>query len=330
MVDQSDQPAPTTSRRAVFAVVSAGVVMANLDLLIVNVAVPNIQRDFAGDSIADLSWVLNGYAIVFAALLVPAGRMSDRLGPKSSFLMGVTLFTFASALCALSTGVAMLVGARCLQAAGAAAMVPTSLALLMGTYPPEKRSTAIRLWAAVGGVAAALGPVVGGLLVTISWRWVFLINLPIGIVTVLVGRRVLTKSPVRLAGRLPDLFGALILLAAIGLLSLGIVKAPEWGWLSASVFGCIGVGVAPIRRQLSHPCFSALPSQRCSYLRSFGCKTHGNGPVYSLASPSHQGPPCFPSWPSLPHHWPAKSARAYLQRSGLSHSPAESTGGPDR
>jgi hypothetical protein len=136
-------------------------------------------------------------------------------------------------------------------------MVPTSLALLMGTYPPEKRSTAIRLWAAVGGVAAALGPVVGGLLVTISWRWVFLINLPIGIVTVLVGRRVLTKSPVRLAGRLPDLFGALILLAAIGLLSLGIVKAPEWGWLSASVFGCIGVGVALIwvflLRSAHHP-----------------------------------------------------------------------------
>src|SRR5215212_10902230 len=125
------------SRRwKVLAVVSAAVFMSSLDLFIVNIAFPDIQRDFGGASLASLSWILNAYAIVFAALLVPAGRSADRLGRRRSFLAGLTLFTAASALSALAPSVELLVAARVLQAIGAASLFPTSLALLLPEFPP--------------------------------------------------------------------------------------------------------------------------------------------------------------------------------------------------
>src|SRR5262249_31176593 len=161
--------------------VSIGIFMTILDLFIVNVAFPEIQRDFAGTSLSGLSWILNGYAIVFAALLVPAGRIADRTGQKRGLLFGLILFNVASALCAAATGPVTLVAARLLQAAGAAALTPTSLALLLNAVPRERRPWAIGIWTAVGAMAAAAGPTIGGLLVSASWRWVFLVNVPIGI-----------------------------------------------------------------------------------------------------------------------------------------------------
>jgi MFS family permease len=143
-------------------IISAGVFVVNLDLFIVNVAVPALGDSFRGSSLASLSWVLNAYAIVFAALLVVAGRLADRYGHRRGFLLGLTVFTVASALCAVAPGVGWLVAARALQAAGAAALMPTSLALLLVNIQPERRPQAIRNWAAIGGIAAGLGPVIGG------------------------------------------------------------------------------------------------------------------------------------------------------------------------
>src|SRR3954462_6289946 len=154
-----------TRRWKVFAVVSGAVFMSSLDLFIVNIAFPDIARDFAGTSLSSLSWILNAYAIVFAALLVPAGRSADRLGRRRSFLAGLALFTFASALSAAAPSVELLVAARVLQAVGAAAVFPTSLALVLPEFPPDERRTAVAVWAAVGRVAAAAGPPVGGPLV---------------------------------------------------------------------------------------------------------------------------------------------------------------------
>ncbi len=152
------------SRRAkVTLTVSVGVFMASLDLFIVNIAFPDIQRDFSGTSLSTLSWVLNAYAITFAALLVPAGRWADRAGRKRAFLFGLGLFSAASAACALAPSVAFLIAARVVQATGAAFLLPTSLGLLLPEYPPEKRGAAVGIWAAVGGVAAAAGPPIGGL-----------------------------------------------------------------------------------------------------------------------------------------------------------------------
>ena len=148
-------------RWKVFTVVSLGVFMSSLDLFIVNIAFPDLQRDFTGTSLVGLSWVLSAYAIVFAALLVPAGRIADRIGRRRAFLGGLAAFTAASALCALAPSVPALVAARVLQAAGGAFILPTSLGLLLPEFPPERRATAVGLWGAVGGVAAALGPPIG-------------------------------------------------------------------------------------------------------------------------------------------------------------------------
>src|ERR1700759_3709399 len=154
--------------------------MTNLDLWIVNVALPALGQGFHA-SLSDLSWVLNAYAITLAALLVVAGRLGDRIGQRPIFLAGVAVFTVASLGCALAPDLGLLVVARVLQAIGAAAQLPTSLALLLAAVPLERRTPATRSWAAVGGLAAASGPVAGGLLVELDWRWVFVVNLPIGI-----------------------------------------------------------------------------------------------------------------------------------------------------
>src|ERR1700748_3410015 len=151
----------------VLAIVCVGICLANLDLFIVNVALPNIGRDFKDASLEDMSWVLNGYAIAYAALLVFFGRLAERYRRNASFLLGVALFTAASAACAASYNVETLIAFRVVQAAGAALMTPTSLGLLMAVFPPERRGSAVRTWTAIGGLAAALGPVIGGLLVTV-------------------------------------------------------------------------------------------------------------------------------------------------------------------
>lgn len=226
----------------VFAVVAAGVLMANLDLFIVNVALPQIAADFDNSPLSSVSWVLNAYAVVFAALLVPAGNFADRFGARATYLAGTAVFTLASLACAVAPNIWALVALRGLQAAGAAALIPASLGLLLAAAPPDKRLGAIRGWTAVSGIAT-LGPAAGGLLTEISWRWVFLVNVPIGLVVLLAGPRLLPRTPVRTKANLPDLLGAALLTAAIGVLALGLVKSPEWGWTSAEVLGSLIGGV---------------------------------------------------------------------------------------
>jgi EmrB/QacA subfamily drug resistance transporter len=213
------------------------VFMSSLDLFIVNIAFPDLQRDFAGTSLAGLSWVLSAYAIVFAALLVPAGRIADRVGRRRAFLGGLAAFTLASALCAVAPSVPGLVAARVLQAAGGAFILPTSLGLLLPEFPPERRATAVGLWGAVGGVAAALGPPIGGLLVEASWRWVFLVNLPVGLAALWWASRTLHEVAEPKDASRPDLAGSVMFAVAIGLLALGIVQGRDWGWGSPEIVG---------------------------------------------------------------------------------------------
>src|SRR4051812_19133029 len=167
-------------QRLIFATVSIGVLMATLDLTVVNVALPTVSAEFNGAPLAEVSWILNGYAIVYAALLVPAGRLADRSGRRRGFLAGVALFTAASVLCAAAPNLAVLVAARALQAVGAAALVPTSLGILLAVYPQTARGRVVRAWTAVGALARAFGPLVGGVLVSGDWQWVFWVNVPIG------------------------------------------------------------------------------------------------------------------------------------------------------
>jgi EmrB/QacA subfamily drug resistance transporter len=242
-------------RWKVLAVTSIGLFMASLDLFIVNIAFPDLSRSFDDASLSSLSWVLNGYAIVFAALLVPAGRIADRVGRKRVFIAGLLLFSAASALCAAAPSIPFLVGARVLQAAGAAMMIPTTLGLLLPAFPAAQRPVAIGIWSAVSGIAAALGPPLGGLLVQLSWHWIFLVNVPIGLATALVGMRVLDEAREPDDGR-PDLLGALMLALGIGALTLGIVQGPEWGWTDGRVLGSFAAAVllvaAFLRRSANH------------------------------------------------------------------------------
>ena len=217
----------------VLAIVCVGIVLANLDLFIVNVALPDIGRDFVGANLEGLSWILNGYAIVYAALLVFFGRLAERYRRDSSFLAGVALFTAASAACAAAASVEMLVAFRVVQAAGAALMTPTSLGLLLAAFPPERRGHAVRTWTAIGGFAAAFGPVVGGFLVAWSWRWIFLVNVPIGVLALAVGLWKLPRIPGH-AIRRPDAWGAALVTLGVGALTFGIMKTADWGWESGS------------------------------------------------------------------------------------------------
>jgi EmrB/QacA subfamily drug resistance transporter len=230
----------------VLTIVCAGVVLSSLDLFIVNVALPQIAHDLPGADLANLSWVLNAYAIVFAVLLVPAGRVADLTSRKGGFLLGVAIFTVASGLCAAAGSVGVLVALRVLQAAGAALLVPTSLGLVMAAYPADRRGGAVRAWAGMGGLAAALGPVLGGLLVTASWRWVFLVNVPIGLAALAAGWRVLPgdRVPRGERGPLPDVVGAVMLTFAIGALTLALVQSHDWGWTSGRVAGLLAGSAA--------------------------------------------------------------------------------------
>ncbi|MFE9728570.1 MFS transporter [Streptomyces sp. NPDC005794] len=226
-------------------VLCASACMAGLDVFIVNVAFDDIGRDFPGSSLGDLSWVLNAYAIVYAALLVPLGSLADRLGSKRMFLAGVAVFTVASAACAASPGLWHLVTFRALQAAGAAALTPASLGLLLAATPTSGRARAVRIWSASGALAAAGGPALGGLLVESSWQWVFLVNVPVGVLALAAGARYVPADSRGASGRaLPDILGTAVLAVTVGVLSLTIVKGPDWGWASKETLLALAATVA--------------------------------------------------------------------------------------
>jgi EmrB/QacA subfamily drug resistance transporter len=221
-------------------IVCVGVFMSSLDLFIVNIAFPAISKHFGGASLGSLSWILSGYAIVFAALLVPAGRWADAFGRKRAFLLGLGIFVVASTLCALAPSVGFLIGARVVQAAGGALMLPTSLGLMLPEFEAHERHLAIGVWAATGGIAAAAGPPLGGLLVQADWRWVFLVNVPVGLAGLLFGVRTLAERR-ELGGGRPDVLGAGALILAIGSLVVAIVKGQEWGWASPAILALLAV-----------------------------------------------------------------------------------------
>jgi EmrB/QacA subfamily drug resistance transporter len=242
----------------VLVIVCAGVVLASLDLFIVNVALPDIARDLHTSNLGDLSWILNAYAIVYAALLVLFGRLAESRRREQGFLLGVIVFTLASAACGAASSLTMLVVFRVLQAAGAALLTPTSLSLVLAVTPPERRHSSVRAWTAVGGLAAALGPVIGGLLVAASWRWVFYVNVPIGIVAAIVGWRRLPRvdgHPVPA----PDALGALLVTGGVALLTLGLVKGNDWGWGAPATLASLAAAVVALALFTLHCARSANP-----------------------------------------------------------------------
>ena len=203
-----------------------------LDTTILYVAFPDIAATFSDTGAAELSWVLNAYTIVFAALLIPAGKIADRIGHRRVFLTGSALFTVASMACGLAPTAELLIAFRIVQAVGAAALIPASLALVMHAFAHGQLPRAVAIWGAAGAVAGALGPTLGAAIVeTLGWRWAFFINLPVGLYTIMAGRSSLHESSDP-DTRVPATLGVVLVAAAAGLLSYAVVGTEEVGWLS--------------------------------------------------------------------------------------------------
>lgn len=224
--------APETATRAT-ALLCTAAFMTMLDLFIVNVAFESIGETYASSSLADLSWVLNAYIVVYAACLIPAGSLSDRYSRKQGFLIGLGMFTVASLGCAAAPTLGLLIGSRVVQAVGAAVLTSTSLGLILTVLPASRRAGAVKVWATSSAFAGALGPVIGGLLAETSWRWAFLLNLPIGLIALALGARLLPRSATSSRARVPDPVGAIAIAVAVGALSMALAKGNDWGWQAA-------------------------------------------------------------------------------------------------
>ena len=221
----------------VLAVTSLAVFAVMLDSLVLVVAFPAITQSFPAVSAAELSWVLNAYTIVYGALLIPAGRIADRIGRRRAFLIGVTLFTTASVLCGIAPSPAWLVVLRMVQAAGGALLSPAALALTLAAFPPERRTLAVALNGAVGAIAVVVGPPLGSFIVqTTGWPGIFFLNIPIGLFALVVGWRVLQEWR-NATITWPDGLGTSLLLIGVGLVTGGVVQSEIWGWSSYAVVG---------------------------------------------------------------------------------------------
>lgn len=241
--------------RLITVVLCGAAFMAMIDVFIVNVAFRQIGTEFPEASFADLSWILNGYTIVYAALLIPFGGLADRWGRKRAFLAGLTIFTLASVGCSISGSMWSLIAFRVLQAAGAAMLTPSSLGLILTVLPAQKRAGAVKAWATTSAIAAAVGTALGGVLAEYSWRWVFIINLPVGILAgIAAAILVPTMLPASVSTRKLDLFGALLAAVAVGSLSLAVVGHEQS--TTSEIIACCAVAIVTagwlVRRILSH------------------------------------------------------------------------------
>src|ERR1051325_4276889 len=165
-----------STRWPLLAVVSAAQFLAAFDLWVVTIALPTLQHELAPAELSEVAWILNAYTIILAAFLAPAGRFADRLGRKRAFLLGLPVFGVASVGCGMAPTLPVMIAWRGVQALGAAVVLPTSLGLALPAFPASERGTAVGIWAAVGAIAAGSGPILGGMLIQASWRWIFLIN----------------------------------------------------------------------------------------------------------------------------------------------------------
>jgi EmrB/QacA subfamily drug resistance transporter len=215
--------------------------MAILDNLVVNVALPTISRDLEATT-TELQWIVSSYILVFASLQITAGGMGDRLGRKRWFIIGVVIFTLASLFATFSRNVEMLIAARAIQGLGAAFILPLSLSLISEAFPPEERGKALGIWSAVSVSGLALGPVVGGLLVQyVSWHWIFLVNVPVGIGAILLTQAVVRESKDTTGQVSTDVPGTLLITGAIAALTWGLIEAGEKGWNDTIILAAFAV-----------------------------------------------------------------------------------------
>jgi EmrB/QacA subfamily drug resistance transporter len=232
--------APETRKWFTLAAVSFGLFMIMLDNTVVNVALPSIQRDL-GIGLSELEWIVTGYALTFAALMLIGGKVADAYGRRLIFVVGIAVFTLASLWCGLAGSGEMLITARIVQGAGAALMNPATLSIIAATFPPRERGTAIGIWAGVSALALAIGPLVGGLITEhLTWSWIFFVNIPVGILGIAASFVFIDESRDETHERL-DLPG--LVTSAVGLFALtyALVEGNGHGWGSARILGAFAV-----------------------------------------------------------------------------------------
>ena len=230
-------------RRGAFTVTAAGALLVSLDVSVANALMPAIGADFRGDSRAAVSWVITAYAIVFAATLVPAGRVADRAGRRRTYLGGLVVFALGSVVCGFAPTLEVLLAGRVVQGVGAAAASPASLGLLLAATDARDRATYAARWTGAAALGMTLGPFVGGALTTLGdWRWAFLVNLPIVAVTALAVPRVLPETPRQPGRRLPDPLGAVLLTLGAASLTLALSEVTDWGLLDVRTTGSVLAG----------------------------------------------------------------------------------------
>ena len=240
------------------AVVSAAVFMVSIELTIIALALPEIRASLPGSSTAAVSWVVNIYAIVVATLLLLSGWLADRCGRKRIFRTGLLIFAVGSLAAGAASSTGVLIAARVLQAVGGSMQYPAGMALLLTAFPQHRRQLAIGMWSAMAGLAAAIGPTIGGFLIgAAGWRAVFYVNVPIALVSLIVGARVLTESKAGSAAGKVDVIGVPLASLGVGAIILGFVQGDAWGWITAPTLGSFVAGVAMIAtfvaRSLHHP-----------------------------------------------------------------------------
>src|SRR5438270_7236906 len=219
------------------AAVAFGLFMIMLDNTVVNVALPSIGRDLHV-SISSLEWVVTAYALTFAALLITGGKLGDLMGRRRIFIVGIAIFTLSSLACGLAPTAGFLIGARAVQGVGAALMNPASLSIITATFPPRERGQAIGIWAGVSAMALAIGPLVGGLIVdNINWNWIFFINVPVGVVGIVVSQLVIKESRDTSHEQSIDLPGLVTSGLALFALSYALIEGNKLGWSSGEILG---------------------------------------------------------------------------------------------
>ena len=219
------------------AAVAFGLFMIMLDNTVVNVALPSIERDLHV-SISSLEWVVTAYALTFAALLITGGKLGDLFGRRRIFVIGIAIFTLSSLACGLAPTAGFLIGARAVQGVGAALMNPASLSIISATFPPRERGQAIGIWAGVSAMALAIGPLVGGLIVdNINWNWIFFINVPVGVVGIVVSQLVIKESRDTSHEQSIDLPGLITSSAGLFALTYGLIEGNRHGWTSPEIVG---------------------------------------------------------------------------------------------
>jgi EmrB/QacA subfamily drug resistance transporter len=247
-VNASSAPAalrPTGKARspwAVLAVLCLGLFMILLDGTIVNIAIPRIQTSF-GTSFSNIEWVMNAYILAFAVLLVTLGRFGDLWGRRKLFVGGMVLFTLGSLACGLAPSIYLLIAFRVVQGVGGAAMMPSTLSIIAAVFPADKRGAAMGVWGGVSGLASGLGPVLGGIIVqyvawpsvAASWRWVFLVNIPVGIIGVVLALRIVPESKNPTAVQTLDLPGVGLISTSLFCLTFALVEGQSYGWTSSTI-----------------------------------------------------------------------------------------------